>query len=269
MKYLVFRLYGPMASWGEVAIGEARHSSSYPGKSAIAGLLGAALGIRREDEDAHSALVQEYHQAVRVVSSGKIMKDYHTAQAPDSAGKFRYRTRRDEMVTGRDRLGTVLSSREYYTDAQAVVALKISEDARWSGEQLMQALNKPVFHLYLGRKSCPLAAPLAPQLTEADNFRDALDCYELKPVLCGAPGEDLPDWMSDQRWLKPDAVSRYYWEGSISDFSCEDDRFSERQVQKLIRTDKPLSRVRWQFSQREEYFWTCDVQPENAVSGGM
>ena len=43
MDYLLFRLYGPMASWGEIAVGETRHSAAYPGKSAIIGLLAAAM----------------------------------------------------------------------------------------------------------------------------------------------------------------------------------------------------------------------------------
>jgi CRISPR system Cascade subunit CasD len=37
MDVLVFRLYGPMASWGEIAVGESRHTANYPGKSAIIG----------------------------------------------------------------------------------------------------------------------------------------------------------------------------------------------------------------------------------------
>ena len=50
MDILVFRLYGPMASWGEIAVGENRHTANYPSKSALLGLLGAALGIERDDE---------------------------------------------------------------------------------------------------------------------------------------------------------------------------------------------------------------------------
>jgi CRISPR system Cascade subunit CasD len=49
MEYLLFRLYGPLASWGEIAVGESRHTATYPGKSALLGLLAAALGIRRDD----------------------------------------------------------------------------------------------------------------------------------------------------------------------------------------------------------------------------
>ncbi|MCV6614557.1 MAG: CRISPR-associated protein Cas5, partial [Cellvibrionaceae bacterium] len=52
MDYLVFRLYGAMASWGQPAVGETRHSGTYPSKSAVTGLLGAALGIKRSQEQA-------------------------------------------------------------------------------------------------------------------------------------------------------------------------------------------------------------------------
>ena len=43
--YLLLRLYGPLASWGEIAVGESRHSAVQPSRSALLGLLGAALGI--------------------------------------------------------------------------------------------------------------------------------------------------------------------------------------------------------------------------------
>jgi CRISPR system Cascade subunit CasD len=49
-QYLVFQLHGPMASWGVDAPGEVRHSHELPSRSALLGLLAAALGIRREEE---------------------------------------------------------------------------------------------------------------------------------------------------------------------------------------------------------------------------
>jgi len=252
MQYLVFRLYGPMASWGEIAIGEARHSASYPGKSAITGLLAAALGIRREQDELLSQVATGYKQAVKLVSSGRLLKDYHTAQAPDSAGKFRYRTRRDEIVIGRDRLakGTVLSSREYRTDAMALVALQSIPNAKWTLDEIKQALLTPRFHLYLGRKSCPLAAPLDPQQINADGFLQALDNYQVQPLLM-----NLPSWANEQRWLAEDITEHYYWEGNINDFAASDSRFEANQVQQLVRHDQPLSRQRWQFERRTEYLW--------------
>lgn len=250
MDYLVFRLYGPMASWGEVAVGEARHSAVYPSKSAISGLLAAALGIRREDDERHKRLAERYWQAVKLLKAGQVLKDYHTAQAPDSVGKFRYRTRRDELVHGKNRLGTVLSSREYRTDAQSIVAIQGLEGMPYSLQALQQALQFPKFHLYLGRKSCPLSAPLDAQIITADNFREALDNYSAKNLLDGKY-----EWQCDTRWLPQDVLTHYYWEGDLQSFSVEDELFSPQQVQKLSRHDKPTSRRRWQFAPRVEYLW--------------
>ena len=250
MEFLVFRLYGAMASWGEIAVGSTRLSGSYPSKSAIAGLLGAALGIRRDQDELHAHLCQEYLQAVKVLSHGSVLKDFHTVQSPDSIGKFDYRTRRDELTHGRDRLGTLISSREYRTDAQSLVALKALENANWSPEKIIEALKTPKFHLYLGRKACPLAAPLNPYLVQANCFRQALDNYQLGELLIG-----VPDWGRDQRWLPKDLYCHYYWEGTVEEFSAEEKGFSREQVQQLTHHDQPLSRVRWQFEQRNEYLW--------------
>ena len=250
MQYLLFRLYGPMASWGEIAVGESRHTAIKPTKSALTGLLGAALGIKREDEPAQQALATNYSFAMRVYSIGQLLRDYHTVQVPDSVGKFRYRTRRDELLIGKSRLGTVLSSREYRTNAHAVVALRIPEKARWSLEQLRQALLQPKYHLYLGRKSCPLAAPLQPELVSASTFRQVLQSYQPKPLLDG-----LQSWESQERWLPHDELQAYFWEGSLYDFSLADENFNPEQVQQLSQYDQPLSRSRWQFQPRMEYFW--------------
>ena len=250
MDYLVFRLYGPMASWGEIAVGEARHSAIYPSKSAITGLLAAALGIRRDQEELHNQITEGYWQAVKLLKAGQVLKDYHTAQAPDSVGKFRYRTRRDELVQGKDRLGTVLSSREYRTDAQAIVAIQGLAAMPYSLQALQQALQSPKFHLYLGRKSCPLSAPLDAQIITAANFRQALDSYSVKSLLNGKY-----EWESDARWLPQDELIHYCWEGEVHSFSAEDQLFNSRQVQKLSRHDKPTSRRRWQFAPRTEYLW--------------
>ena len=249
MNYLLFRLYGPMASWGEIALGENRHSASYPGKSAILGILGAALGIRRDDEDSQWALAMDYAMAVKQVSAGGFLRDYHTAQAPDSVGKFHYRTRRDELLTGHDRLGTVLSSREYRTDALATVAIRANEQARWTLQQLQQALLRPKFHLYLGRKACPLAAPLQPELIESEGFLKALTDYKPKDLL-----HSQYDWVTDERFLKKDNACHFYWQGELTDFA-QPDQVQASRVQQRVRHDQPLSRQRWQFQPRKENLW--------------
>jgi CRISPR system Cascade subunit CasD len=257
MEYLLFRLYGPMASWGEIAVGEMRHSGVKPSKSALIGFLAAALGIRREESDKQQALSSDYRFAIKMLSTGQVLRDYHTAQTPDSVGKFRYRTRRDELVAGKDRLGTVLSTREYRTDSQAVIAVSGAADAIWTLEDMADALKQPRFHLYLGRKSCPLSAPLNPRIIEADGFRAALDGYQ--------PGDLLspePEWKSDRRWIPDDEYVHYFWEGEIIDFAATDQSFASETVQQLRRHDQPISRERWQFQPRAEYFWIAQKEAE-------
>ena len=255
MDVLVFRLYGPMASWGEIAIGESRHTANYPGKSAIIGLLGAALGIARDEEQKQQQLQQGYALAVELVTAGSLLRDYHTTQVPDSVGKFTYRTRRDELILGKERLGTILSSREYRTDALALIAIRALADAPFTLTEIQAALLQPKYHLYLGRKSCPLAAPLQPQLiTDQPNYYDAFKAYQHKPMLptsiasAGALAKRYYDWLGrpNDRY--------YYWEGQPEDFSNTLD-LTRRQTR--TRHDQPLSRNRWQFMPRQEHYLFC------------
>jgi CRISPR system Cascade subunit CasD len=239
-----------MASWGEIAVGENRHTAHYPSKSAMLGLLGAALGIERADAEKQTQLQLGYAFAVEVLSAGGLLRDFHTAQVPDSVGKFSYRTRRDELILGKDRLGTILSSREYRCDALALVAVRALADAPYSLQDIREKLLKPVFHLYLGRKSCPLAAPLNPQLlTEQANFLAAFKAYEHKSLLPTHEEKTGQVSKRDSGWLSVTHERHYYWEGAAEDFSDMD--LGRRQTR--VRHDQPLSRKRWQFAPRQEH----------------
>ena len=45
-ELLVFRLFGPLASWGEIAVGQVRPSAVRPTRSALLGLLaGGVVGV--------------------------------------------------------------------------------------------------------------------------------------------------------------------------------------------------------------------------------
>lgn len=179
MQFLVFQLQGPLAAWGDVAVGEFRGSRDAPGASTLIGLLGAALGVRRDDEAAHAALRDGYAFAVGVVGSGQLLRDYHTAQVPsrsDLKGRP-HRTRRDELSVPKRLLNTILSTRDYRQDGAWVVAVQAASDAPHPLSDLAQALREPRFVLYLGRKTCPPAAPLAPRVAEAGSAHDALTEY--------------------------------------------------------------------------------------------
>jgi len=251
MDYLLFRLYGPVASWGEIAVGVTRHTATYPGKSAIIGLISAALGIRRNEAAKQRNMQNGYAVAVEVFSHGTLLRDYHTAQVPDSVGTFRYRTRRDELIMGKDRLETILSSREYRSDPLALVAVRALADPPEDLETLKHYLEKPKFHLYLGRKSCPLAAPMNPVIVKGKNFFDAFQAYQHKRLL--PFNSDDSGWTKrDNYWLGLGQGRHYYWEGEPSDFS---DTLDFSKMQTRIRHDQPLSRTRWQFSPRREHYF--------------
>lgn len=256
MDYLLFRLYGPLAAWGEIAVGESRHTARYPGKSALIGLLAAALGIERNNTKEQQQMANGYKLAVKVYSAGIFLSDFHTAQVPDSVGKFTYRTRRDELIMGKARLGTILSRREYRSDALAVAAVTALPDAPYDLATIKQHLEKPRFHIYLGRKSCPLAAPMSPQISgNVCNFLEAFELYNPKPIMfAGLANYDKSQTSYyDNKWLGVHENNRfYYWEGEIHDLS---DTLDPNRVQTRTRHDQPLSRVRWQFAPRQEHYY--------------
>ena len=179
MQFLLFQLQAPLASWGDVAVGQYRGSRDAPGNAAIVGLLGAALGVLRSDEPAHAALRDSYGFAVGTVAAGQLLRDYHTAQVPGRSDlKDRpHRTRRDELSVPKHKLNTILSTRDYRQNAAWAVAVQALPGAPHNLAALAQALREPRFVLYLGRKCCPPAAPLAPQVRDADSAHAALAAY--------------------------------------------------------------------------------------------
>ncbi|MCV5225042.1 type I-E CRISPR-associated protein Cas5/CasD, partial [Escherichia coli] len=76
-----------------------------------------------------------------------------------------------------------ISQREYRCDGYWHIALSATPDAPVSLQAICEALVSPCFPLYLGRKSCPLALPLAPRLMSGS----------LKDVLIQASQELMPD----------------------------------------------------------------------------
>ena len=177
MPFLVFQLVAPLAAWGDVAVGQTRGSRDAPGESALVGLLGAALGIRRDDDAAHAALRDGYAFAVATVNAGSLLRDYHTAQVPsrsDLKGRPQ-RTRRDELGVPKHLLNTILSTRDYRQGGEWLVAIQALPAAPHELTALAVALREPRFVLYLGRKSCPPAAPLAPLIIDAASAHAAIN----------------------------------------------------------------------------------------------
>ncbi|GJL44644.1 TPA: type I-E CRISPR-associated protein Cas5/CasD [Citrobacter farmeri] len=231
-QYLVFQLHGPMASWGVDAPGEVRHTHELPSRSALLGLMAAALGIRRDEEARLNTFNQHYHFVVCASSQPHWARDYHTIQMPKEVRKARYFSRREEL-SNPDLLSALISRRDYYTDAWWMVAVALTPDAPVTLEAIRSALLKPAFPLYLGRKSHPLGLPLLPLLFEGnvlDILQEAHRVYLDKLHELGSGKVKLAT-------LQPEC----WWEG-------DHDGLVETKVHR--RRDRPLSRQYWLFGER-------------------
>ncbi|GAB4349434.1 MAG: type I-E CRISPR-associated protein Cas5/CasD [Gammaproteobacteria bacterium] len=234
---LMFQLYGPLAAWGEPAVGEYRPTATHPGKSQIVGLLGAALGLCRDQEVELAALADSFGLAVRTEAEGELARDYHTSQVPPNRRGQRLRTRREELRAGN--LYTILSQRDYRVDAAWTCALWVTDAAQHPLAHLAEALRRPRFVLYLGRKSCPPALPLNPRIVQAATLKQAFADYSLDEHLA-------------KRLLSAKGPRRHVWEAPLPaglESGFEDTEY----LWQVPRKDRPRSRVKWQFGARDEH----------------
>lgn len=233
MRFLLFTLYAPMGSFGEIAVGERRMSWARPGRSAVLGLIAAAQGIDRTDEAAHQRLEAGLHYAVRTDAPGRPFMDYHTAQTPKARRGRTFATRREELES--DALNTVLSTREWRADACFTVALWSRSGHEMDLDHFAACLRHPRHVLYVGRKSAPLGLPLDPAIIEAETFMEAFDA---RP-----PNEEV------QRILQVASVDGMP-HGAIA---CDHDApGAPDQGRVERRRDAVASRARWQFAERLE-----------------
>jgi len=173
------------------------------------------------------------------LNGGSLLVDYHTVQSPDRVGSFTYRTRRDSVVVGHDRLSALQTRREYRCDAVWHVALWCREAADVDLNSIADSLRRPKFIPYLGRKSCPIAAPMKPEVIVAEGLVAAFDQADFPSLL---PGDASGD--AGHRLLGVAGRRRYYWEGDGGDVAPAET--SER-------FDSPVSRQRRQFRPRSEH----------------
>jgi len=151
---LGFDLITPMVSWGTGG-NSIVPTMTVPTWSAIVGLMGAALGIARDDA-ALTGLANDYALAVRVDQRGVTNADYHTVQSPSAnqARAIRPRSRAQELDYIDD-LNTTITRREYVHDAKyRLFVVQVAPSPAIALTALIDALRAPVYPLYAGRRSC-------------------------------------------------------------------------------------------------------------------
>lgn len=181
--FLIFNLVASLGSMGELAGHERRGSLVWPARSAIIGLLGAALGIRRDgDFSALDALEID----VAIFDSGAVLRDYHTTEtvlptvvkAPNSRPEALH-----AVAPGKANI--TITMRDYRAGVFYGIAVQGN-----GLDALKDALAAPHFTLYLGRKSCPLAVPVDAQIVEAQSAEIALSHIQVPPWYKGRRGQE-------------------------------------------------------------------------------
>lgn len=135
MSTLLLRLAAPLQAWGSDSRFEVRRTGKEPTKSGVIGMLAAALG-RKRDESVEDLCQLRF--GVRVDQEGQLLRDFHTA--PQEKDK-RY-----------------VTNRYYLCDAVFLVGLESENESLLN--ELEQALQSPVYPVFLGRRSCPPTMPL-------------------------------------------------------------------------------------------------------------
>lgn len=176
-EYLIFQLIASIGAMGEFGGHDRRGSLGLPGRSAVIGTLGAALG-RRRDQDFSD--LESLRVAVASFGRTASLRDYHTVQTVPSAAVKAPQSRPQALRDAGRKVNTTLTSRDYRTDCVFGVAI---ENGDLTG--LAEALRRPVFQVFLGRKSCPLSAPFDPQIVAAPNPAQAMAHLRL-PAWIGA-----------------------------------------------------------------------------------
>lgn len=233
-SWLVITLEAPLASFGEAAGNAQRGTAERPSRSALLGLAGAALGLRREDAAGQSRLFAGLRTASLSQRSGKLLTDFHTFQSlPSSAGAPRSRA---AALAQHEELSTSITRREYRMDVRYLAGFTATDGVA-EGEgidlaALAEAFRRPRFTLWLGRKSCPLSHPLNPQVVPATDAAGAFLAYlEADPSLLGTMPREAELAVETLGDLPPGAaISRQH-----------------------TRRDDPQSRTSWQFASRSEY----------------
>ncbi|WP_282802293.1 type I-E CRISPR-associated protein Cas5/CasD [Secundilactobacillus kimchicus] len=136
MKTLTLRLTSPLQSYGNQASFSRRTTATYPSKSAVIGLISAALGYQRTDPRIQA--LNELAFAVRIDQPGRTLTDFQTVEWKKNTRKVTYR--------------------DYLQDAVFVVAFEGDDEQI---EKISDALRHPVYQLYLGRRANVPAGPLS------------------------------------------------------------------------------------------------------------
>jgi len=163
-----------MQAWGTHSLEDFRPTNIFPTRSGLLGLLGACLGIERDDTLMQEQLAASVTFTVRADQS--VLRVGTEKPTPKRAMKLPdFHTVMDaRKVDGSPREFPIVSRREYLFDAAFTVAVGIQPGATFTLAQFAEALRRPCYTPILGRRACPIARPLLDNKLEAVDAKTAL-----------------------------------------------------------------------------------------------
>lgn len=183
---LAFDVWATLGSWGTPSLSSSniarRETQLHPGKSAISGMLGAAVGIQREDLPTFS---RQFKVSCRsdAIPSKLTTPDYESTRRGDILQNSNHEAKRTSRfedirslneLNGGNASGSILSTREYWSAGGWTVFVH-GDDGQLA--ELARALLSPHYQVTAGRRTCPLAFPLAPILLPTDSLSEALKAH--------------------------------------------------------------------------------------------
>lgn len=173
-RWLHLRLSAPMLAFGSVAIDHVGPTRDFPSASALTGLFANALGLRREEAEAHQALQDRLEFGALVARQGRLVTDSQNAKLQASDRGWTTWGRPD------GRAGATYDSphrrrRDYLADHDCHVVLRLADAPEGPDlEALAAALDRPARPLFIGRKPCLPSGRLFAGWVEGATARAAL-----------------------------------------------------------------------------------------------
>lgn len=176
---LAFDVWAHHGTWGLPSLTASntgiRDTQLHPGKAAVVGILGAALGQPRESlpdlaKRVRTACRTDAQPSYDAVYDYEATRRVFTPQAdnPDAPRTTRFEEMRAlELLPGGRSAGSIISSRQYWTAGGWTVFVSAEADLL---SALRNALASPRMQLYAGRRVCPLAFPPDPQILDVESL---------------------------------------------------------------------------------------------------
>lgn len=219
MSVLLLRLAGPLQAWGSSSRFARRSTEIAPTKSGVIGLLAAAKGHRRT-EPLTELLGLEF--GVRLDQPGQILRDFQTAHSLDG------------------QKSAPLTYRFYLSDAVFLAAVG-GEAELLHG--LDEALARPRFPLYLGRRSCPPVGPISlgvqggtvgdllrnwPWLAAEWHRKKAAREVRLEIIRDAQPGDSVTETVPDEPISFDPAHRQHTWRSVVREYRMVPNDLAER-----------------------------------------